>query len=602
MSETNQVEEILGCEQAIKTIYGEREQFVIIGLTGRTGSGCSTISNILSKEKFADLNLHEPKSTGFQNAEERKYQIIYNYAKKHWNSFFRISMTDVIFSFIAQKTYDEFMSELEKIFDKEVVEKIQRKLLEKNTSVKEEFDYLNQKIIDCIDEKGNLDRYDFNKLNMEYELLFKLSSVQMKFREVMQNISINLAQKSGKVNAYTYCLQTIGNRIRHHGDISESKDFTGKHMFEIAKRANGFIKAIRYVQKTKKQPTFICVDAIRNPYEATYFQDRYASFFLVAVSTDNEERKRRLAENYDNQQIRAIDDTEYPGKVKEQHEMFTNQNIEACAQLADIYLYNPKANTEKYFITEQVVKYVTLIKHPGLVTPTNVERCMQIAYNAKLNSGCLSRQVGAVITDKYYSVKAIGWNSVAEGQVPCNLRSVNNYLLNKDEDTFSTFEIEDLDFCKHMKKKYKKISDAKEDVEKSLDGRLCAYCFKDEYGELTKQKNQVHTRSLHAEENAFLQIVKYGGEGILGGNLFTSASSCVLCSKKAYQLGIKHIYYIDPYTDIANSHILSFGKDKSKCPKCHLFYGAIGKAYTYLFTQRISIKDELKCLVENHCY
>ena len=96
--------------------------------------------------------------------------------------------------------------------------------------------------------------------------------------------------------------------------------------------------------------------------------------------------------------------------------------------------------------------------------------------------------MGAVITDKYYSVKAIGWNSVAEGQVPCNLRSVNNYLLNKDEDTFSTFEIEDLDFCKHMKKKYKKISDAKEDVEKSLDGRLCAYCFKDEYGELTKQK------------------------------------------------------------------------------------------------------------------
>ena len=133
----------------------------------------------------------------------------------------------------------------------------------------------------------------------------------------------------------------------------------------------------------------------------------------------------------------------------------------------------------------------------------------------------------------------------------------------------------------------------------TLKGRLCSYCFKDEYEEITGQKNQVHTRSLHAEENAFLQIVKYGGEGIQGGKLFTSASSCVLCSKKAFQLGIRDIYYIDPYPDIANSHILSFGKDKSQCPQCHLFYGAIGRAYTCLYTQRIAIKDELSCLYQS---
>ena len=132
----------------------------------------------------------------------------------------------------------------------------------------------------------------------------------------------------------------------------------------------------------------------------------------------------------------------------------------------------------------------------------------------------------------------------------------------------------------------------------SFKGRLLSYCFKDEYEKITGEKNQVHTRSLHAEENAFLQIAKYGGDGIKGGNLFTSASSCVLCSKKAYQLGIRHIYYIDPYTDIANSHILSFGKYKNQCPQCHLFYGAIGKAYTCLFTQRIAIKDELKILLD----
>ena len=132
------------------------------------------------------------------------------------------------------------------------------------------------------------------------------------------------------------------------------------------------------------------------------------------------------------------------------------------------------------------------------------------------------------------------------------------------------------------------------DVVKVLGGRHYTYCFKDVY----QKSNQVHTRSLHAEENAFLQLAKNGGEGINGGNLFTTASSCVLCSKKAYHLGIKNIYYIIPYPDIAQSHIIEFGKpDNEHNPKNILFSGAIGRAYTSLYTQRIAFKDELGYLV-----
>lgn len=583
--------------KAIDTIYNEREQFIIIGLTGRTGSGCTTVSTILQSENFSDLKLHEPKSTNFSTNDERKYQIIYNYAKKHWNPFYRISMTDMIFSFVLHYDYASFMSLLTEMFGESITNEIECVIKEKYSSLEMEFNILNQLMLECLGENGSLLRENPRDINNEYEILIRLPSVQTKFREIMQDLNYsyeNSNNETVKANLFTFCLQEFGNRIRHHGDIMKEGDFTGKHMFALARRANDFIKAFRFVNKINNKPTFICLDAIRNPYEATYFQDRYSSFFLVAVSTNDDERIRRLGENYDNHQIEALDKTEYPQKLKG-CKKFTNQDIGACSQLADIYLYNPRENTkEKYFISELVVKYVTLIKHPGLVTPSSVERCMQIAYNAKLNSGCLSRQVGAVITDANYSVKAVGWNSVAEGQVPCNLRTVNNYLNNKDEDTFSTFEIENTQFSDHMHKTYNDV--IKKDA---LNGRLCAYCFKDEYNEINKTKNQVHTRSLHAEENAFLQIVKYGGEGIKGGNLFTSASSCVLCSKKAFQLGIKHIYYIDPYPDIANSHILSFGKDKSKCPQCHLFYGAIGKAYTYLFTQRIAIKDELECIIKD---
>lgn len=578
-------------DKAIDNICEEREKFIIVGLTGRTGSGCTTVSKILSTEIFEELNLHEPKTTDFDTNEQRKYQIVYSYIKQHWSPFFRISMTDVIFSFIIQESFDNLIDKLSGIIGKELAKNISNELNAKFPNLRAEYFYLNKEISKIFGTDIHLDRSNRNNLKIAYNILIRLSSIQSKFREVMNNNIYIDKSNNTTVSTFTYCLQEFGNRIRNHGDINPDKEFSGIHMFALARRANDFIKAVQAVNKANNHPTFICLDAIRSPYEATYFQDRYSSFYLVAVSTDDNERIRRLGEKLSHEQIKALDSKEYPSKLKDESR-FTNQDIGACLQLADIYLYNPYESTnEKYFITELIVKYITLMKHPGLITPTSVERCMQIAYNAKLNSGCLSRQVGAVITDSHYSVKAVGWNSVAEGQVPCNLRNAENYLINKDKSSFSTYELENQEFIDHMHKEYKRKIGLS-----SLKGRLCSYCFKDEYEQITLQKNQVHTRSLHAEENAFLQIVKYGGEGIQGGKLFTSASSCVLCSKKAFQLGIKDIFYIDPYPDIATSHILSFGKDKTKCPKCHLFYGAIGRAYTCLYTQRIAIKDELSCL------
>jgi len=35
--------------EAINKIYNERKDFIVIGLTGRTGSGCTTVANILKR-------------------------------------------------------------------------------------------------------------------------------------------------------------------------------------------------------------------------------------------------------------------------------------------------------------------------------------------------------------------------------------------------------------------------------------------------------------------------------------------------------------------------------------------------------------------------
>ena len=164
------------------------------------------------------------------------------------------------------------------------------------------------------------------------------------------------------------------------------------------------------------------------------------------------------------------------------------------------------------------------------------------------------------------------------------------YFSDNDKKTFSTFELENQQFSDALKKVYNSY-DKLWDISSSQYS--IPFCFKDIYNGLKKDKNQVYTRSLHAEENAFLQISKFGGKGILGGKLFVTASPCELCSKKSYQLGIRDIYYIDPYPGIATSHILKIG-DRQENPNLHLFYGAIGNAYVSLYMQRFAIKDELK--------
>lgn len=327
------------------------------------------------------------------------------------------------------------------------------------------------------------------------------------------------------------------------------------------------------------------MDAIRNPFEATFFKERYAAFYLISISCKDEERKFRLRKEFDlsDSEISQIDLKEHPPKISNE-EFFYSQNIQRCVELSDIHIYNPTDGGAYKNLKRQLTTYLSLIMHPGLITPTRSERCMQTAYNARLNSGCISRQVGAVISDDDYSIKAVGWNNVAHGQTACNLRDVRDLLKNEDEAAFSKYEKENQKFSSLINRIY-----PAEIQEKSCGKPLC-FCFKDIQNSIDGEKNQVHTRALHAEENAFLQISKYGGQSIKNGILFTTASPCELCAKKAYQLGISKIYYIDPYPGIANDQIIHSGSRK---PELIPFNGAIGRAYQQLYEPLLPYKEEL---------
>jgi len=582
------------CSIAVNRVYNTLNDCIIIGLTGRTGSGCSTTAEILGTKEFENLELATPKHKDFEGVGERKAAIVYKYMQENWHPFTVIEASSIIFSFILDEGYDAFIAFLDGLASQDPDKKIMISDLEKLKNVlKDEIEAFFK------EHKAQGDIKSAEKDKAAAIKAYYVNTIidnKKKFHEILKNYSCTESPRNSQSkedettsNLYTYLMQLIGNNIRCSGHPYDDK-FDGNHIYCVAERINTIIEIIREYNETHEQPTRICIDAIRNPYEAYYFKDLYKCFYLVSVGTDDSERRSRLSNEYNAHQLDSLDEREYPEKCGDE-KMFYQQDIAKCLQISDIHLYNKAENNSRYgLLTENLVKYIALMLHPGLVTPSRFERCMQIAFTAKFNSGCLSRQVGAVITDASGYVLAVGWNDAPRGQIPCNLRSVQNYFSDKDENTYSEFEMVDIDFNNALKAIKKEYEDSRINKQYSLP-----YCFKDIYNGMKKDKNQVYTRALHAEENAFLQIAKLGGQGIQGGKLFVTASPCELCSKKAYQLGIKEIYYIDPYPGIAVSHVLTFGHSASN-PELHLYYGAIGNAYVSLYTQRFAIKDELQLL------
>ena len=543
-------------QDTISKIYGDDDDFVVIGLTGRTGSGCSTVANILSSKqeeiRHSLFSGHNPKDNV-----QRKQKVVFNCFRHNWEPFVTIQASTVLLMMLSEVSIEDSGVFIGRSGD------LEPDAAKKTTDILKS---IRDQQFDVAD----------------------IGSLRKFYTEFLPEKNYELKAVMGGA-AYVKLFQLIGNNLRNSGSVTSGEVVSGK-LFSLAERINKIIKEIRKA-RVDGDKTFIVIDAIRNPFEAIYFQDRYSSFYLMAVSCNDDERKRRLRGlDYTDAQIDVVDKEEYGKLDATNQKAYVKQDIKACLQRADLHVSNPDSgNMVSHFnsLADQLLTFVALMIRPGLVTPTPLERCMQIAYTAKLNSGCISRQVGAVVTDINFSVQSVGWNDTPFGQVPCSLRNRFDLTNGHDQDAYSEYEKLDVKFISATRVGNEKF------VKVASTGRNISYCFKDEYNQLTGKDNQVHTRSLHAEENAFLQIAKYGGRGVEDGKLFTTASPCELCSKKAYQLGIKEIYYIDPYPGIAMSHILMGG---SKNPKLVIFSGAIGRAFHNLYSPKLSFKDELNAL------
>lgn len=89
-------------EKTIRNILSQREDFVVVGLTGRMGSGCSKVAEVLATPYDEMKFPHPIPQKGQESLSEngRTLRILADYAESHWVKFDVIRVGAVIASFI----------------------------------------------------------------------------------------------------------------------------------------------------------------------------------------------------------------------------------------------------------------------------------------------------------------------------------------------------------------------------------------------------------------------------------------------------------------------------------------------------------------------
>ena len=574
---------------------------------------------------------------------KRKYTICYDFAQKHYQGYTVIKYTHVIWLYtvlyILQKN-DAVPS---------LADGIKQVLKDKyKPSVNKRDDHYKQLIGFSDDSRSEFVEklIDGNKYIAQIEQQIRslsrhylddlsdsknhIAELQAYFRQgsIFDTFLSELFKALGKEDCYSLCflhhrlagqIRKSGNPLKPFSDDLKDKSTDYENLFNLIRLVNILIKGYK-----KDGSCRIVIDSLRNSIEAKFLKERYTAFYLIAVS-DTKNREANLESNI-SQRMPKVNDNESLldatlNKIKElsgievkndDHVkgMFFSPDIENVIADAEIHISNnydeqqqPGNDVYEFAsMAEQWMKYSSLILHPGLITPSADERCMVVAYTAKFNSTCLSRQVGAVITNQYHSIRTIGWNEVPYGQIPCGLRNLHQIDdgCESHRCMYSEFERghhSHYDNSSFVEKVHEDYPTLDKDAQ-NTDSLPYPYCFKTLHNRYDSEKNQVFTRSLHAEENAILQMAKYGGEALMNGIIYVTASPCELCSKKLYQIGVRKIVYIDPYPGIARKQIIAAG---FKRPQLKIFQGAYGATYYKLYQPFMSLKDELNIRTgDNH--
>jgi deoxycytidylate deaminase len=279
------------------------------------------------------------------------------------------------------------------------------------------------------------------------------------------------------------------------------------------------------------------VDSIKNRQELELLRTVYReALYVVGVFAPSGQRESELRkQGMDGPEIAVLMDRDSGEEID------GGQTVGDTFPLSDFFL-RMDSNTETE-LRGRVERFLHLILGTSVITPTRAEMAMYAAASAAGNSACLSRQVGAAVTDVDGKLLAIGWNDVpkAFGDLyvtdladdPSSHR--DNRCWNHGGKCYN--DEEKMLLAEH-------IIDALGDLLPS-EKRMQAV---DAVVRDRKLRNLIEfSRSIHAEMHALLSALRQEGDRVHGGTMYVTTYPCHSCARHIIAAGISKVIFIEPY-------------------------------------------------------
>lgn len=409
-----------------------------------------------------------------------------------------------------------------------------------------------QDVVSELSDQFNTYSYDVEVVKVS-SLIKKLALRDAYYSTIVSDIES--IEGSGFFKRYT-ALQDLGDAIR-----------SNIHVDALAVQAIASISSNRQIKMdasgdTVPSRTVYIVDQLKHPAEVELFRLTYRNaFFLVGVMSPQSARLEYL-QTEGLTPVEAQNLVERDRKDNQTH----GQQLEKTIHKSDFFLKHSLKNSGN--LSKPCKRLVGLVHGQNGITPTRDESGMYAAYSASLKSACLSRQVGAAISNRSGDIVSVGWNDVpasggglysedSESDQRCVVHGKKCY----NDDTKVKLARDIVRILSEYKDESQVSNSSNENLDEknssilSKESRKQARLSHSDAEKLSRKILSItalgsiieYSRAIHAEMEAILNVARGGKISTVGSVMYTTTYPCHNCARHIIASGISRVVYIEPY-------------------------------------------------------